>query len=403
MRKTEKGAATALFAVMLTVIVAGLGFAIDGGHAYELRRRLQAAADAAALSAAQELRRGNVGTYTKAALDDAKRNGFTASNAEFEIMNPPKTGPRKGNASFVEVLVRSESPAYFMRLFRDPMVEVEARAVAGVLPSKKCIYTLDPHAKRSFWATNSAKVNLGTCGIQVNSDDDDAARTHGGCTVTAGTIDVVGDYTGSGFLPVPTTGVKAQADPWADLPPPTYPACKKGEKGLTVKSTMTISPGNICGGLTVASDGNLTLKAGVYVIVGGGLKVSGKGKLTGKDVTIYLTEATGYNFDAVDFMGDSVGTLSAPTSGPYAGILFFQDRNVDSNKVSNFKADSTISLTGGLYFPTTDIKFQGDSDVKLQKLMIIARNLEFRGHVDLSAPDAVGMASPYVMQAGVVY
>ncbi len=52
----QKGAVLVLFAIMLPAFIGALGLAIDTSSTYELNRRMQTAADAAALAGAHALR-----------------------------------------------------------------------------------------------------------------------------------------------------------------------------------------------------------------------------------------------------------------------------------------------------------------------------------------------------------
>src|SRR6185503_15601449 len=95
MRNHQKGTVAVFVAIVLPVLLAALGLVFDNGQALDLKRREQKAADAAALAAAQELRRGNTTTFRKVALANADLNGM--SDAEIEVFNPPKTGKRAGD------------------------------------------------------------------------------------------------------------------------------------------------------------------------------------------------------------------------------------------------------------------------------------------------------------------
>ena len=52
-------------------------------------------------------------------------------------------------------------------------------------------------------------------------------------------------------------------------------------------------------------------------------------------------------------------TLSAPTTGPTAGILFFGDRNSPSSVWSSFNAFNYLNLTGAIYLPTQTFMYGG--------------------------------------------
>ena len=405
-RNPERGAAAAIVALMLPVLVGGFGLVIDAGQAYDLKQRLQKVADAAALSAAHELRRGNDVGLVEVALRDAERNYLSLSNATIRVSNPPLTGPRVGNKSFVEVRVRAASTTRFMRFFAKDSVDVEALAVAGVQQSTKCIYALSPDKPRAFWAAGNSVVDLGNCGVVVNSSHHNAARTNNGALVRAASIDVVGDYTGNGFLPTPTTGSLPADDPWADLAPPTFTPCVRPKGKITVTEVDTLQflrPGVYCGGIRVTPKGHAILEPGIYVIYGGGITVNGGGTITGNEVSFYLTGDSGFNYHGVDFNASSVATLSAPKTGAYAGILFHQDRDADKAKPSTFGGKSVSQLTGGMYFPTTAVKFGANAEISVQKLIIVADEIEFHGHASLSVPDIATIRSPYTTEASLVY
>jgi len=84
--------------------------------------------------------------------------------------------------------------------------------------------------------------------------------------------------------------------------------------------------------------------------------------------------------------------FSAPTGGPMAGILLFQDRTISSALVNNFIGGTTIFLNGSLYLPTTAVLYSGGTDVAGSYSIIVAKTIVFQGgckmHNDYSAlPD----------------
>ncbi|TFH24813.1 MAG: hypothetical protein E4H03_02610, partial [Myxococcales bacterium] len=72
----EKGAVVAYMAIIMPVMLGGLGLAIDNGRLYSVRRQMQTAADATALAAAHEWRNQNYENYAAVAKEDALLNGF---------------------------------------------------------------------------------------------------------------------------------------------------------------------------------------------------------------------------------------------------------------------------------------------------------------------------------------
>jgi hypothetical protein len=364
-----------------------------------MKRRLQKAADAAAIGAAQELRRGNVGTFRTAALENAALNGVEVPDADIEVINPPKTGKRAGDPAFVEVEVRREAPLYFMRAFYDDTFVVEARAIAGVTPKRQCVIAMNSSAAPGLQVGGSAYVDFGDCGVSVNSESKTAARSLGGATLKAATINVTGDYTGTGFSPAPSTGIDPVQDPLVDLAAPDSKNCTF-KTATKISTTTTLSPGVYCGGIELTGQANVTLKPGIYVLKGGGLTLKGGTTLTGDGVMFYNT---GPSYGPFDFGSGAIAKLTAPTTGDYAGILFFTDRTITSKKDNNITGNFDSYFTGAFYFPSTSLTFTGSSGMQVQKMLIIADTMTFMGNVKIEAPTFNEGLSPYTLEANLVY
>ena len=105
--------------------------------------------------------------------------------------------------------------------------------------------------------------------------------------------------------------------------------------------------------------------------------------LSGENVMIYVTESDDYGFGPIVFSASSTSILSAPTSGTYKGILFFQDRSVESSKEAVFAGTPDTLFTGVLYFPNADIRYVGTSGTMAQESLLLARTAEFRGTADV--------------------
>ena len=208
----------------------------------------------------------------------------------------------------------------------------------------------------------------------------------GGSSITAqnSTINVVASaYSGSGFSPTPITNASPVSDPFASMPAPTFSntcACtnytvSKNQvacNGNTINATgtsATLNPGVYCGGITVSGNGvSATFTSGTYILLGGGLNVKGGANATGSGVMFYNTYSTtpDYAYAPIVISASST-TLSAPTSGTYEGILFFQDRNIPtkdtgpSGPQNTVSGTSSTSFTGALYFPSTPLVYSGGS------------------------------------------
>jgi hypothetical protein len=388
LNKNQKGAVVALFAVMLPAFIGALGLAVDTGATYEQNRRMQTAADAAALAAAQEVRGENYGGVENAAYNGARQNGFEPSSDAgigIQVHRPPSTGAFKGDSEYVEVIVTQPQPLYFMRLFKEEPDDIRARAVAGTQPGDTCVLVKNPSARNAFDVGGNATVRLQDCGVTVNSDNSQAAIANGSAIMEASHISIVGGYSGSNFNPEPFTGADVLDDPLASFSMPSPGACTFNTKQIIMTST-TLSPGTYCGGIELRSQAIVTFNPGVYYLVGGGLNANAGAQMHGAGVTFVNTEKKpSYTYDKIWINGGAAIDLSAPTSGMWQGILFYQDPSVKTTKENIFNGGADMVLKGIVYFPTTSTKFSGDFGADAQQLLLIGDKVEFTGNTTFKA------------------
>ena len=96
-------------------------------------------------------------------------------------------------------------------------------------------------------------------------------------------------------------------------------------------------------------------------------------------VTIVLTSSTGSNWSTISFSGNSTVDLTAPPSGPTAGMVFFQDRNTPSTVTANLGGGSGQKFTGALYFPSVGVNYGGNSSTQYCA-QLIAKTVTFGGN-----------------------
>jgi Flp pilus assembly protein TadG len=143
MRRNNRGFTLILYAMMLTLIVAAGGLALDVGTIYMIRARLSAAADAAALAAGRSVNlANNVSEATSAATATADQF-FAANfpNGYFNSIGSPTVTPTftqetdsNGNPTGVldiNVTATVLAPTYFMNIFHVSSVTVGANSTAS--------------------------------------------------------------------------------------------------------------------------------------------------------------------------------------------------------------------------------------------------------------------------------
>jgi hypothetical protein len=379
-----------LICVSLVALMGMIGVVADFSFMQHQRNMMQTAADSAAMAGAAELTYGDQVAAGKA---DAASNGYTdgASSVTVAINNPPTSGPNTSNAGYVEAIVSKPEPTFFMRVLGFSTMTVAARAVAYEGNGPNCIYVTDPSASGAM-ATNGNVNVQSSCGLLVDSSSSSGLTAVGNVTIDASSIGIVGNYTSNGstsFSPTPKIGVIAATDPLANIQAPTVGSCAHSNFSLNGNSGSSSSPyqlyaGTYCGGISVHGNAVLHFNVGTYVLAGGGMVISANTTMTGIGVTFYNTTGTG-GYGGITLNGNTTANLSAPTSGPLTGILFFQDRSVPSSGAgSTITGNSSSTFDGALYFATTTVSFGGNSSINGYSI-VVADKLTVSGNSSIGS------------------
>ncbi len=389
--RADEGQALVLTALALVVLLLMAGLGVDVGYLRYQKQQLQKAADAGALAGASAYAYN--GDWHAAAVADISANGFTTTTTNgltITVNSPPQTAgdPFLNQSGYVEVIVKQNQPTFFMRVSNVYAVPVSARAVASAIaPGSGCLIALDPTHSGTFSVVGNITISS-TCSIYVNSSSATAlVKTVPSSTVAANYIGLVGDQQ-SGLTGVvsqesygqdPVTEIAPLTDPLANVPPPHY------DSNCTYRNFSTaggrISPGTYCNGITITGSGAVTFASGDYILRGGGLTVTGASSLSGSDVMFYLTGDSTYPYAGITMSGSETASLSAPTTGPQAGMLFFQDRSMPpiTSPGSTFGGSRGAGYTGAIYFPTTAITYKGNASSTSTPTIIVGYQLTFRG------------------------
>jgi hypothetical protein len=257
-------------------------------------------------------------------------------------------------------------------------------------------------------ATASAALSLsGNAGIAipgilfVDSKSRTALTESGNAKITAASIQVVGGVSTSGnatLSPAATTGGTAVPDPLASLTgPSTTGLTNYGAVSISGNKTQTLNPG-IYSSISASGNASLTLNPGVYLIEGGGFTVTGNASVSGAGVTIYNTSSnypssTG-SYGGIALSGNGTFSLTAPTSGPYAGIVIFQAHA--NTRALSLGGNAASGLTGTVYAPSALLYVSGNAsvhgalDVNELSLTGNAASSQATDSADVSGGDAAG-------------
>jgi hypothetical protein len=285
--KQRRGAIAVLVAVSLIAIVGVVAIALDGGLLLDNHRRVQSAADASALAAADDLFSNYAanngldpsGTAHASALSTAAANDYSNDGATSAVtVNiPPQSGNFVGKAGYAEVIIQYNQTRGFSSIFGSGDLPVTARAVARGVPGNIGILVLDPKISDSaeLDGPNMTVQNQGQ--IFVNSSSSTGTWLNKGANITLGGMNLVGGldnlggtatYTGSGLQLKADTEV----DPLMNIPEPTDPNItvpsgggQVGFSGSTlygINPTVSIAGMTNFGSVTITSD--TTLQPGIY-------------------------------------------------------------------------------------------------------------------------------------------
>lgn len=397
----QTGGATAVAAaVLFPVIVGGIGLGAETGYWYLTQRKLQHAADTAAHAAGTRLRAGDTRAQIEAAaLQVATEAGF--GTGTLQVNTPPASGVDAGKSLSVEVLLRQSQPRLFSAVYDDTPVDLGARAVARVTKTGgvACVLALSRTGSGAVTVAGSTSVNLDGCDVASNSNASDSFLLSGTASaMTAGCVYTVGrSSVATGLTLTKCAQVKEEApvvrDPYASVAEPARAGTCLNKGVGTPNSTTSLTPTEnhpsgvkvmrFCGGLDVK--GNVQFGPGLYIIEGGDFTVnsgnidsSAIASLTGSGATFYFTNGGRLRLGA-----NAKLSLSAPTSGPYSGLLFFGSRS-ESGITHQINGAAGSTTDGAVYAPASHMSFSGNSKTT-GCLQVVARLVTFTGNSALKS------------------
>jgi hypothetical protein len=359
----ERGGVALMIGLALPVVIGMIALGTEITFLLFKQRQLQAAADASALGGATALQSGHPALAVEA-RGIAGFLGFVGGAADgttVVVNNPPASGPQEGSSKAVEVIITQPQTLVLVNVLYSGSFSAAARAVAVAGTGSYCALQLGAAGNVSM--SNGAIANFTQCGLAVDGSGSAALTLVGGAEVNAQSVSVVGTASMSNGGEVnPSSALKTSQpnvpDPYAAVVLPTFSGCGQGNsKGYGI-GTWTLNPGVYCNGLTFSNGAVATLSAGVYIIDRGTFDVGGGSKVMGTNVTIVLTSSTGSGYANAEIDNGTTVTLSAPTTGATAGLVFFGDRRSSAGSVTTVIAGgASLDITGAIYLPTQTLNW----------------------------------------------
>ena len=438
----RRGGTAVLTALGATALMGFAGLGVDVAYWELSGRKLQSAADAAALATSIAVSAGDTASQvSNTALAVAAGYGFVNGQNGVTVTTSTNAGSSKNE---VQVKIAQQEPRYFSRIFFSTSPTISATAVAkppgNTGAGQMCLMALDEAAADTGTVSLSGSISgcLGgsydpstgsctspTCDLYNDSPNATGTTFTGGAALTAAHILLSGSYNLGGSSTIspnpPSTYVAPTPDPYSQLAitaasntmtvsdpyfliSNSYSACSGSSKiDVNAGNQVTVNPGVYCE-IDVEGGGQLTMNPGTYVIDRGNLKIkSGTGNygsLSGSGVTIILTSShctTTAEFSCSDIgtvqLGSQVTvTLMAPTETATSGIpgiaIWVDKRAAQANNPLNGGANQNIN--GVIYMPSQTANYSGGSSTLVNNIpatactQVIAYNVSISGNTYLT-------------------
>jgi Flp pilus assembly protein TadG len=390
-RPHRRGSVASLVALSLPVLIGVSALGLDAGLLFVQRRQAQTAAEAVSMAAAYQLylSSSNTSGATAAATALATHYGLASPT----ISMPPTSGMFANKSGYVQVSVTTSSKRLFSAIWGAGTMSVTASATsrAGGNPplSTSSVIVLDPSSAGSLTVAGGSNLKS-TAAVQVDSSSPTAVNVNNGAQINA-PVDIVGGKTvapGSAINGTVTSGAPSVSDPLAAIATPSVPSATatplSDYKGF---GSFTMQPGLYSGSVSLGNGGTFTMQPGVYYIQGGNFTIANGATLSGSGVTIYIdnTNVSGTSSPGtINFQGGTTTTLSAPVSGTYQGMVYFQSRS--SSTTPQFGNGATIKLTGAFYAPAASLTFNGGTSTNQLSNQMIAKDISISNGATVNVP-----------------
>ena len=404
----ESGQSTLVITFLVGILLFGfLALGIDVGFVFHEERMAQAAADAAAVAAAEAVASQNPGYKQTAAETIARLNGFdtTASinPAKVTVNNPPTTGNYSTGTNannYQEVIISQNVQTSFLG-FLNPgiaLITVSARAVAGGGSTAPTCICLMAATGDDLALSNNAQISAPKCGVVDDSASSNAVTITGSAGLDAmslGTISTTwnnsSNINNSGYISSSTKIVQGISNACSStVSAPSLPSgitCYDNPingwtaaNNYTGKFTLPLSSetttnGVLClNSLDTSQSASVTFTSGYTYYIKGDFATGGGSPLTGTGVSFYV----GGN---VNIANGVTVNFTAPyeSDGITPGTLFY----VNGTSVS-IQGGSTSVLQGLLYAPNAAVNLANGTGTTLT-MDVYAQTLTMAGGATLTS------------------
>lgn len=398
-RRDESGAVALMTALMVTGLFVIAAIVVDLGHAREMRRQAQTAADAAALAGMSALHASgtvDVGAAVGALKAYVAHNEFVHNEVAWASCTDPGRPAAyvvvggtpcisvSPDASRLRVrLPVHELPASLAGVVGVDEIDISATAeasggaVEAAPPCGLCVLGTGTHqfsGNGSITTTNTGMAFNGRVTTSGNAD----------LEAIGGAVSIQQSWSRSGnasVVPTPTTGRPELPDPLAHLPMPfgTSGSTYFGKKSFSGNDTHCVLEPGRYSSISMSGNSHCELRPGLFIITGK-LAVSGNATIDATSgVTLYFPCGTGGSPRACAVDGEKGGELSlsgnaplkinAPTSGETQGLSIVAERG--NTSVLSYAGNTGKAITGTVYAPSAELKVSGNAHETLESMLVV--------------------------------
>jgi hypothetical protein len=230
--------------------------------------------------------------------------------------------------------------------------------------SNYCLLALNKTVDKALHVQGTADILADGCAVHSNSKSKEGLYQNGSAKATAESFCVTGDYSGApgSFSPKPRRSCPIEEDPLASkfaaalAAIDTSSCIKAADNPSPVKADTALKPGVFCGGFKIFK-GTVTMAPGVYVFRDGEFEVRAGATLKGEGVTILLAGNSSTRF--INQGGANID-LSAPATGPFAGIVMAQLPDSIPSKENTITGGGLMDIDGIVYLPKQPLSIEGN-------------------------------------------
>ena len=194
--------------------------------------------------------------------------------------------------------------------------------------------------------------------IYVNSASEHSVVATGNGTLDTPRLQLVGDTSMSGNGTCTgeiVTGAEPMANPFASVAT-SMPEPGEDRGALKLTSGLhSIQPGYYPGGIDVSGHPTISFSPGVYMVGGGGMRLTG-GTIVGENVTFVMLNG------ALSVSGQVALTLSPPQDGPFKGVAIYQPAS--NPTMMSLTGGSGMRISGGICAPAALLRLTGTSEIE---------------------------------------